>query len=156
MAPALLTRMSTSGKAANTLSTLVPTERSAAITSTRTLDLRAIAALAASRSAWVRDTRTTLQPSCAIPTAVARPMPFEPPVISAVLPARLRSICLPFEIARGDAHSGRRPYDPVRAARNRVPARGDEVETFAPRRIPACSRRGTRQDGGPMKLTGEI
>src|SRR5262245_53257978 len=47
----------------------------------------------------------TLQPSAANTSAVARPMPFEPPVISAVLPARFRSMRCPWERAR-DANYG--------------------------------------------------
>src|ERR1051325_6965293 len=46
---------------------------------------------------------TTLQPSAAKTSAVARPMPFEPPVISAVLPAIFRSMGAP-----GEARAGRR------------------------------------------------
>src|ERR1051325_10261761 len=42
----------------------------------------------------------TLQPSAANTSAVARPMPFEPPVISAVLPAIFRSMDAPREDRR--------------------------------------------------------
>src|SRR5882724_5840801 len=94
IAPALFTRMSTSGKASKTLSTFTLCDRSAANMSTRTLDVLAIAPLAALRSAVLRAIRTTLQPSSAITPAVARPIPFVAPLISAVLPASLRSIAV--------------------------------------------------------------
>src|SRR5262249_45407493 len=117
IAPALLTRMSTPGNAAAILSTLALSERSAANTSTRTFDLRAISAWAALRSAAVRATSTTLQPSSAMALAVARPMPLEAPVMRAVLPASLRSMVALEGFGRGGEP---RPYDPARPERNHV------------------------------------
>src|ERR1043166_1211444 len=118
IAPALLTRMSTPGNAAAIFSTLALSERSAANTSTRTFDLRAISAWAALRSAAVRAMSTTLQPSSAIALAVARPMPLEAPVMRAVLPASLRSMD---EVSEGFGRKGARPYDPARAECNHAP-----------------------------------
>src|SRR5437660_11247365 len=117
IAPALFTRMSTPGNAAAILSTLALSERSAADTSTRTFDLRAISAWAALRSAAVRATSTTLQPSSAMALAVARPMPLEAPVMRAVLPASLRSMD---EVSEDLEGRGARPYDPARPERNHV------------------------------------
>src|SRR3954465_8713255 len=57
---------------------------------------------AASVSA-VRDTMITLQPSAAKTPAVARPIPFEPPVISAVFPASFRSM----RVSRSEGGNGR-------------------------------------------------
>ena len=51
-----------------------------------------MAAAAASSVAGSRATRIRSQPSSASTSAAARPMPFEPPVISARLPASFRSI----------------------------------------------------------------
>src|SRR5436305_6606246 len=51
-----------------------------------------IPAFAAASASALRDTMITLQPSAAKASAVARPIPFEPPVIRAVLPASLRSM----------------------------------------------------------------
>src|ERR1044072_7090527 len=65
-------------------------ERSAATVSTRTLDFCAIADFAAASVSALRDTMITLQPSAAKISAVARPLPLDPPVISAVFPARFR------------------------------------------------------------------
>src|SRR5205814_3803717 len=45
-----------------------------------------------SPAAVSRSTRTTLAPPLAKPSAVARPMPLPPPVISATLPVKSRSI----------------------------------------------------------------
>src|SRR5262249_50432722 len=117
IAPALFTSMSRPGKAAAILSTLALSERSAANTSTRTFDLRAISACAALRSAAVRATSTTLQPSSAMALAVARPMPLEAPVMRAVLPASLRSMVA----LEGFGGGGEpRPYDRPRAEGNRA------------------------------------
>src|SRR6266568_4206152 len=77
-------------------------ERSAATVSTRTFDVWAIAALAAARVSALRDTMTTLQPSAARISAVARPMQFEPPVIKAVLPPSFRSKNTPTTRKRSD------------------------------------------------------
>src|SRR5438105_2952946 len=46
----------------------------------------------ASPAAASRSTRTTFAPPLAKPSAVARPMPFAPPVISATLPVKSRSM----------------------------------------------------------------
>src|SRR5271163_971633 len=46
----------------------------------------------ASPAAASRSTRTTLAPPLAKPSAVARPMPLAPPVISATLPVKSRSM----------------------------------------------------------------
>src|SRR3979490_891304 len=54
-----------------------------------------MAALAAARPSALRDTMITLQPSAAKISAVARPIPFEPPVIKAVLPPSFRSMKTP-------------------------------------------------------------
>src|SRR5947207_6653108 len=54
----------------------------------------------------VRDTIITLQPSAAKISAVARPMPFEPPVISAVLPASFRSMKSPWRYAKKTNYGG--------------------------------------------------
>src|SRR5262249_25962735 len=51
-----------------------------------------IAARAASRSAAVRDTSTTSQPSSANTSAQARPIPFEAPVTNALRPRNPSSI----------------------------------------------------------------
>src|ERR1041385_2369910 len=48
----------------------------------------------------------TLQPSAAKTSAVARPMPFEPPVIRAVLPASFKSMGCPWERAREANYGG--------------------------------------------------
>src|ERR1043166_5402064 len=131
IAPALLTRISTPGNAAAILSTLALSERSAANTSTRTFDLRAISAWAALRSAAVRAMSTTLQPSSAMALAVARPMPLEAPVMRAVLPASLRSMVAleGFGMRRGAAtlrpraaRKQPRPKDVPRAQRNAISA----------------------------------
>src|SRR5687768_7130016 len=84
--------MSISGKSFANLSTFLLSDRSAATVSTRTFDFCAIADFTAARVSAVRDTMITLQPSAARISAVARPMPFEPPVIKAVLPASFRSM----------------------------------------------------------------
>src|SRR4051812_44492931 len=54
-----------------------------------------MAAFAAARLSALRDTMITLRPSAARISAVARPMPFEPPVIKAVLPPSIRSMKAP-------------------------------------------------------------
>ena len=86
-----------SGKSFASRSTFLLSERSAATVSTRTFDFCAIADFAAASVSALRDTMITLQPSAAKISAVARPMPFEPPVISAVLPASFRSMNFPRE-----------------------------------------------------------
>src|SRR5277367_5848512 len=96
MAPALFTRMSMSGCSSASRSMLWLSEMSNAWTSARTFQRDAMLSRAASRSAWVRDTRMTFTPSSARASAEARPMPFDAPVISAVLPRRFRSMMLPF------------------------------------------------------------
>src|SRR3954452_2501421 len=97
MAPALFTRMSMLGKSLASWSTFLLSDRSAATVSTRTFDFCAIADFAAASVSALRDTMITLQPSPAKTSAVARPMPFEPPVINAVLPASLRPMKPPWE-----------------------------------------------------------
>src|SRR6476661_7761044 len=77
MAPALLTRMSMSGKAAATRSRSAPCDRPAA--------------QADSRSAS-RATSTTEHPSFRNTRAQASPIPFEPPVISTRRPLSFRSM----------------------------------------------------------------
>ena len=62
------------------------------VSRTATLCLATIAARAASRSAAVRDTSTTSQPSSASTSAQARPIPFDAPVTSAFLPRSPSSI----------------------------------------------------------------
>src|SRR5215469_14299779 len=94
MAPALLTRRSVSGHSAASLSTLRLSERSSGYKRTATLCLATIAPRAASRSAAVRATSTTSQPSSANTSAQARPIPFEAPVTSALRPRNPRSIAL--------------------------------------------------------------
>src|SRR5262245_1329450 len=84
--------MSMSGNSCASLSTFLLSDKSAATVSTRTLAFCTIADFAAASASALRDTMIRLQPSCAKTSAVARPMPFEPPVISAVLPASLRSM----------------------------------------------------------------
>src|SRR5262249_47474595 len=73
-------------------STLRLSHRSAAAVSTRTLALRTIAALASSSRSALRATRITVQPSPASTSAAARPIPFDPPGVSAVIPASRRSV----------------------------------------------------------------
>src|ERR1041384_1858138 len=87
-------------------------ERSTATVSTRTFDFCAIADFAAASISAVRDTMITLHPSAASTSAVARPMPFEPPVISAVLPAIFRSMGVPRKggLAGGRTMRRARPY----------------------------------------------
>ena len=84
-----------SGKSRASLSTLALSERSAGTVSTRTFAFCTIADFAAASASALRDTMITLQPSAANTSAVARPMPFEPPVISTVFPASRRSMAPP-------------------------------------------------------------
>src|SRR5205823_13956587 len=58
----------------------------------RNIVLATIFTRTASRSAAVRDTRTTSQPSSASASAQARPIPFDPPVTSALRPRKPSSI----------------------------------------------------------------
>src|SRR4030095_21178 len=51
-----------------------------------------MADFAAARASALRETMITLQPSPAKISAAARPIPFEPPVIKAVLPASFKSM----------------------------------------------------------------
>src|SRR6185295_14481110 len=83
-------------------STFLLSERSAATVSTRTLDFWAIATFAVARPSALRDTMITLQPSAAKISAVARPIPFEPPVIKAVLPPSFRSMKAPLSLKPRD------------------------------------------------------
>src|SRR6478609_11775554 len=99
MAPALLTRMSTSGNCPASRVTLALSARSAAWVRTATLYRPSRCLRAASRSAALRETRTTLQPSAARASPTARPMPREPPVMSASLPPRFRSIGISYDFA---------------------------------------------------------
>src|SRR3954454_11174934 len=100
MAPALFTRISMCGKSLASWSIFLLSDRSAATVSTRTFDFCAIADFVAARVSALRDTMTTLQPSAANTSAVARPMPFDPPVIKAVLPASFKSMMSPGERGR--------------------------------------------------------
>ncbi len=92
MAPALLTRMSTAPAAAATRSTSSSRAKSAAMVRTPTWRCARTAAAAAASVAGSRAASTRSTPSPASAKAVARPMPFDPPVISARLPASSRSI----------------------------------------------------------------
>src|SRR5712671_4981002 len=94
MAPALFTRMSMWGKSFARRVTLWLSDRSAGTVSTETLALRPIDALAFARSPALRATSTRWHPSAASVSAAARPIPFEAPVINAVLPVSLRSMAL--------------------------------------------------------------
>src|SRR5205823_8027034 len=58
----------------------------------RNIVLATIFTRTASRSAAVRDTRTTSQPSSASASAQARPIPFDAPVTSALRPRKPSSI----------------------------------------------------------------
>src|SRR6476620_11954015 len=93
IAPALLTSMSTCGNCAASRVTLAPSARSAASVRTEAWYFPSSCLRAVSRSVALRETRTTLQPSAARASPTARPMPREPPVMRASLPARYRSIC---------------------------------------------------------------
>src|SRR5580704_984363 len=97
MAPALFTRMSTSGNVWNTRSRAEASARSAASVRTLTPVSLAIAAPSFSRRSPERATRQTLTPSRANHCATASPMPFELPVTSAVRPVSFKSIGIPLE-----------------------------------------------------------
>src|SRR6478752_4990739 len=92
IAPALLTRISTSPQAAATACTPARVLRSAAMPDAATPCRPRRSAAALSRSACVRATSCTSQPSAASEWAIASPIPFDAPAISARLPRRLRSI----------------------------------------------------------------
>src|SRR5215469_6705535 len=59
----------------------------------------------------------TLQPSPARTSAAARPMPFEPPVTRAVLPASFRSMFSPARLEGSDYDGRARDRQPTRLAR---------------------------------------
>src|SRR6516162_273693 len=74
----------------------------------------------ASPAAASRSTRTILAPPCAKPSAVARPMPLPPPVISATLPVKSKSMAFlpsrsilaadqPRPLFEGDEHVADKP-----------------------------------------------
>src|SRR5262245_6117898 len=91
MPPALLTRMSIAPQAAASFLTCALSVRSAAWVVARTWYRARISAATLSSSVAVRAARWTWQPSAASALAMARPMPFDPPVISAERPRRFRS-----------------------------------------------------------------
>src|SRR3982074_1141011 len=99
MAPALLTRISTSGNCSASRVTLALSARSAASVRTEMLNCPSRCLRALSRSTALRETSTRLQPSAARASPTARPMPREPPVMSASLPPRFRSIGISYDFA---------------------------------------------------------
>src|SRR5262245_7587397 len=107
MPPALLTRMSTSRQAAATCLICALSVRSAGWVVTVTLCCLRMSSAALSSSEAVRATRCTLHPSAASDFAMAKPMPFDAPVTSALRPVRLRSKFLSPLLKKG--RRGRRP-----------------------------------------------
>src|SRR6185295_14129332 len=99
IAPALLTSMSTCGNCAASRVTLALSARSAASVRTETWYFSSICLRAVARSVALRETSTRLQPSAARASPTARPMPREPPVMSASLPPRFRSIGISYDFA---------------------------------------------------------
>src|SRR5581483_5756966 len=92
MAPALLTTISTSGKAARTRSRAPASARSAPSVRAVTPLASAIASASAFSFSAERATMQTLTPSRASHCAAASPMPLEAPVTSAVRPESFRSM----------------------------------------------------------------
>ena len=90
MPPALLTRMSTSRQAAATCLTCALSVRSAGWVATATLWRARISCATLSSSDAVRAARCRWQPSAASDFAIASPMPFDPPVISAAAAAQIQ------------------------------------------------------------------
>jgi hypothetical protein len=88
MAPALFTRISTGPASAATRSTSASRLRSAAMVATFTCRRARTLAAASANIAASRPTSTTSTPSSAKTSAVARPIPFDPPVMRARLPVR--------------------------------------------------------------------
>src|ERR1700745_342797 len=78
-----------------------------------------IPATTSSQSGALRLETTTLAPKSAICSAIARPMPFDEPVMTAVLPVRSKILMLPsppfaFEKRRLQEHRGsRHPHQPA-------------------------------------------
>src|SRR5258705_3989624 len=132
VALALFTRMSMSGKSLASRVTFWLSDRSAGTVSTDTFALRAMDILACARSVALRATSTRWHPSAASVSAAARPIPFEAPVIKAVLPGSLRSMAL----------------SPGMPERNRPLGRNYD----GPRRGPQHARRGIlrRKPGGDL------
>src|SRR5690242_10462868 len=90
--------------------------RSSACTEMSTACSLRMRATASSNADRVRDTRCNAQPSAARPFATAKPMPFDAPVTTALLPARSNFIwVLPeVELQRVRARHGReRVYEQV-------------------------------------------
>src|SRR4051794_17814851 len=100
IAPALLTSMSTCGNCAASRVTLTLSARSAASVRMETWYFPSSCLRAVSRSVALRETSTRLQPSAARASPTARPMPREPPVMSASLPLRFRSIGISYDFAQ--------------------------------------------------------
>src|SRR5215471_3736118 len=106
--------------------------------STRTFDACTMADFAAARLSVPRDTRITLQPSAAKISAAARPIPFELPVISAVLPAIFKSMISPSD-ERPNYETARMPQQrdrthgsrPVRSRGGRFLSRMDNIWRIA-------------------------
>ena len=136
MAPALFTRMSSSPASAATRRTAASDDRSAEIVRTFTCRRARIAAAASSSAPWSRATSVTSQPSSASSSAVARPMPFEPPVISAFLPASCRSISCRL--------SQSRPIRHARLAERAEDRQAGAVVGVAPLRVPLHAEREAR------------
>src|SRR6188472_4041474 len=99
IAPALLTSMSTCGNCVASRVTLALSAKSAPSVRTETLYFSSSCLRAVSRWAPLRETSTRLQPSAARASATARPMPREPPVMSASLPPRFRFIGISYDFA---------------------------------------------------------
>src|SRR5215510_3000317 len=94
-APALFTRMSTSGKRAATCSRATASDRSAAMVSTFAADASRIPSAAFCSASDERATSARFTPSAANHLAVASPMPFDPPVMSTLRPASFKSMQSP-------------------------------------------------------------
>ena len=86
IAPALLIKISTRPASAKTRWIFSLTERSASTIDTATFETSDISVATASKSALVRETRVTSQPSRARQTEIAAPMPRDAPVIRARRP----------------------------------------------------------------------
>ena len=91
MPPALFTRISSAPQAAATLRTCALSVRSAGCVVTGTLCRVRISPATLSSSDAVRAQSCTWHPSAASVLAMASPIPFEPPVMSAERPRRFRS-----------------------------------------------------------------